>query len=164
MRVERGCLATIGILIALVGGFFVAAAVVESAAGGDGKTEPGVYAGLIVFFGGLMVVGAYLAWRMLQKHPGEAGTGDPVADEPPAPPTEAERERRVLRFAEVEHGRVTVSEVAAGCDMTVAEAKATLDRLVLLQAATIQVTPTGVLVYVFPGFMSDEDKARAVDF
>ena len=67
----------------------------------------------------------------------------------------------MLRFAEAEHGRVTVPEVATSCDMTIAEAKATLDRLVTQQAATIQVTQAGVLVYVFPGFLSDDDKARA---
>jgi hypothetical protein len=48
--------------------------------------------------------------------------------------------------------------------MTIAEAKATLDRLVLQQAATIQVTQAGILVYVFPGFLSDDEKASATDF
>src|SRR5688572_17852752 len=147
---ERGCLTAIGVMIALVSAFFVAAAVVESASGGDGKTSPGVYAGLI--------------WRMVQKRQAAAGVAKQAADSTPAPPTEADRERQVLRFAEKEHGRVTIPEVAASCDMTIAEAKATLDRLVTLQAAGIQVTQSGVLVYVFPGFMSDEDKARATDF
>ena len=161
---ERGCLTAIGVMIALVSAFFVAAAVVESASGGDGKTSPGVYAGLIVFFGGTFIAGAYLVWRMVQKRPAASGTPDPAPVGQPAPPTEADRERQVLRFAEKEHGRVTIPEVAASCDMTIAEAKATLDRLVTLQAAAIQVTQSGVLVYVFPGFMSDEDKARATDF
>jgi hypothetical protein len=161
---ERGCLTAVGAMIALVSAFFVAAAVVESATGGDGETSPGVYAGLIVFFGGTFVGGAYLVWRMLQKRPATSGASGPAAEQPPAPPTEADRERQVLRFAETEHGRVTIPEVAARCDMTIAEAKATLDRLVTLQAATIQVTSAGVLVYVFPGFLSDEDKSRAADF
>ncbi len=156
---ERGCLTAVGAMVALVSAFFVVAFVVEAASGGDGKTEPGVYAGLVVFFGGTLAGGAYLVWRMLKKRPGDAA---PEAQ--PAPPTEADRERQVLRFAETEHGRVTIPEVATNCDMTIAEARATLDRLVTLQAATIQVTGSGVLVYVFPGFMSDEDKARATDF
>ena len=160
---ERGCLAAVGALIALVSAFFVAAALVESATGGDGKTSPGVYAGLTVFFGGTFIGGAYLVWYMLQKRPRAAGTDEPVA-EAPAQPSEADHERHVLRFAEKEHGRVTIPEVAANCDMTIAEAKATLDRLVTLQAATLQVTQSGILVYVFPGFLSDEDKARASDF
>jgi hypothetical protein len=159
---ERGCLTAVGAAIAIVSAFFVAAAVVESLTGGDGKTSPGVYAGLIVFFGGTMAGGAYLVWSMLKKRPG-ASSAD-TASGAPAPRSEADRERTVLRFAEKEHGRVTIPEVAARCDMTIAEAKAALDRLVLLQAATIQVTTAGVLVYVFPGFLSDEDKARADDF
>jgi hypothetical protein len=158
---ERGCLAAVGLGMALVSAFFVAAAVVESASGGDGKTSPGVYAGLIVFFGGLMVLGAFLAWKMLRPRPAPGQAGAAAA---PPPRTDASRERDVLRFAEAEHGRVTIPEVAARCDLTVMEAKATLDRLVMHQAATIQVTQSGVLVYVFPGFLSDEDKARANDF
>ena len=161
---ERGCLTAIGAMIALVSAFFVAAAIVESATGGDGKTSAGVYAGLIVFFGGTFAGGAYLVWRMLQRRRGTGDAVDLAAEAQPAPPTEADRERQVLRFAESEHGRVTIPEVAANCDMTIAEAKATLDRLVTLQAAAIQVTQSGVLVYVFPGFMTDEDKARAGDF
>lgn len=161
---ERGCLTAVGVMIALVSAFFVAAAVVESASGGDGKTSPGVYAGLIVFFGGTFLGGAYLIWSMLRKRSATGSAGGPTEEAVPAPPTEADRERQVLRFAEKEHGRVTVPEVAANCNMTIAEAKAALDRLVTLQAAAIQVTQSGVLVYVFPGFMSDEDKARAGDF
>ena len=56
----------------------------------------------------------------------------------------------MLRLAEQEHGRVTVPEVAARCHMTIEEAKTELDRLVLHQVAEIQVTGSGVLVYVFP--------------
>ena len=70
----------------------------------------------------------------------------------------------MLRLAEIEHGRVTIPEVAARCTMTVEESKEELDRLVLNEVAEIQVTETGVLVYVFPGFLSDKDKARATDF
>ena len=110
---ERGCLAAVGVVIALVSAFFVAAALVEAATGGDGKTSPGVYAGLVVFFGGTFAGGAYLVWRMLQKRPAPAGAGRPAGQQAPAPPTEADRERQVLRFAESEHGRVTIPEVAA---------------------------------------------------
>ena len=160
---ERGCLTAVGATIALVSAFFVAGGIVQLATG-DTETPRDGSVGLIVIFGGTFVAGAYLIWRMLRRRPRDAGSGDPLVDEPPAPPTEADRERQVLRFAESEHGRVTVPEVAVNCDVTIAEAKATLDRLAMLQAATIQVTPSGVLVYVFPGFMTDEDKARAGDF
>jgi len=50
--VERGLLGALGIFIALICGLFAVMFVVEAASGGDGKTTPGVYAGLIAFFGG----------------------------------------------------------------------------------------------------------------
>src|SRR4051794_38034399 len=128
---ERGCLGAVGVGIMLVSAFFVATALVESATGGDGKTSPGVYVGLTIFFGGLFLVGAYLTWRMLRPRPATAGAGglgqDATASRPPsssAPRSDADRERQVLRFAEQEQGRVTVPEVATHCDMTIAEAKA----------------------------------------
>jgi len=163
MVVARGCLAAVGIAIALFSAFFVAAFVVESATGGDGKTSAGDYVGMIVVFGGMGAAGAYLAWRMLRHKPA-AGSGGQAGTAWPGPPTEGDRERQVLRFADSEHGRVTIPEVATHCDVTIAEAKAILDRLVLQHAATIQVTQSGVLVYVFPGFLSDDDKASAKDF
>jgi hypothetical protein len=167
---ERGILGCVGIGIALFGGLFFAMFLVTLLTGGDGKTETGVLAGLVVFFGGMLAVGVYLAWRMFSQKPaaaaargaGRPGTGVPSA--PPPPQTDEERERRVLRFAEHERGRVTIPEVATNCDMSLADSKGTLDRLVLADVAQIQVTQTGVLVYVFPGFLSDEDKAKATDF
>jgi hypothetical protein len=179
---ERGLFGAAGIVVALVGGLFLAVFLTEAASGGDGKTEPSVYAGLIIFFAGLTAAGAYLAWRMLRPRPattgaarpgaeaadaGQRGRGGRRTDPPgaPAPPADAaERERRVLRLAELERGRVTIPEVAARCAMTMEEAKEELDRLVLNEIAEIQVTANGVLVYVFPGFLSDKDKARATDF
>lgn len=160
---ERGCLGSVGVATALVSAFFVVTALVESATGGDGKTSPGVYAGLIVVFGGLLLGGLYLAWRMFARQPATVGSGA-AGRRRPSPRTDADRERLVLRLAEAEHGRLTIPETAAGCDMTVAEAKATLDKLVLQQVATIRVTPDGVLVYVFPGLLSDDEKAQASDF
>jgi hypothetical protein len=179
---ERGLLGALGIIIALVGALFFVFFITEFSSGGDGKTEPGVYAGLIVFFGGMLAAGGYLAWRMLRPRPatsgaarpgagqagsarrtsGPRGSGQPASGSPPA--NAAERERRVLRLAEQEHGRVTIPEVAARCTMTFEESKTELDRLVLHQVAEIQVTASGVLVYVFPGFLSDKDKAGATEF
>ena len=180
---ERGLFGGLGIVVGLFSALFFVYFITEWSGGGDGKTQPGVYAGLIVFFGGLMAAGAFLAWRMLRPRPTTSGAARPGAgragptprssgsrrsgqpgSQPPPPADEAERERRVLRLAEQEHGRVTVPEVAARCTLTIEEAKTELDRLVLNQIAEIQVTTGGVLVYVFRGFLSDKDKARATDF
>jgi hypothetical protein len=133
----------------------------------SGTTEPPVLAGLVVFFLGTGLAGAYLCWRMMRPSgsdpiPGfvQTWTNRPKAA---SPDTEAQRERRILAFAETEHGRVTVPEVAAHCRMTVAQAKVDLDRMVVQRVAELQVTDKGVLVYVFPGFLSEDEKANAHD-
>jgi hypothetical protein len=181
---ERGLLGALGIGIALFGGTFLVYFVNILSAGGTEKTSPSTAAGLVVFFAGVLAVGIFLAWRMFggypmasgRSHPGaeaaggrrggrRAGSGredDDPDEQPPATP--AERERRILRLAERGRGRVTIPEVAARCAMTVAEAKSELDRLAAAGVAQIQVTQNGVLVYVFPGFLSDEEKASARDF
>jgi hypothetical protein len=169
----RGLLAAVGIVLALIGGSFFAGFAVEFASGGDGKTDTTVYVIAIVLFGGMLAAGLYLIWHaLIRPRPAASGAARPGTGQPqrqqtttaPVPASDAERERRVLQLAEREHGRVTVPEVATHCELTLAEAKAELDRLVLLEVAELQVTPAGVLVYVFPGFLSDEEKARATDF
>ena len=62
----RGVLLVAGGMIALCGIAAVVTALVEVSTGGDGKTTPGVYAGLIVFFGGVGAVGVYMIWQALQ--------------------------------------------------------------------------------------------------
>ncbi|MCC7369446.1 MAG: hypothetical protein IT306_13545 [Chloroflexi bacterium] len=154
--------------------FFVAASVVELATGGDGKTSPAVYAGLLVFFGGMAAVSGFGAWKLYRSRPAASGAARPGAGGtgggygyggPPEPPrTAEEREQRVLDLARAQRGRVTLPEVASACDMTVTDSKETLDTMVLQGIAELRVTETGVLVYVFPGFLSDEEKRGAQDF
>ena len=145
-----------GLVVALFAALFFTVAITELATGGDGKTSLGVYVGLIVFLGLTMAAGAWLAWTRLWQAPGRAGHRPP-------PMSDAEREQRVLDLAERQGGRVTVAEVASRCDLTVDASKAALDQLVLHGVAELQVSEQGVLVYVFPGFLSDEEKARAGD-
>ena len=149
-------LGVFGVLVALFSAFFVAASVGELATGGDGTTSVGVYLGLLAFFGLTFAVGAWLSWTHLWRGPGRAGHRPPRM-------TDAEREQRILDYAAGEGGRVTVPEVASHCDLTVGDSKAGLDHLVLMGVAELHVSEQGVLVYVFPGFLSDEQKARATD-
>ena len=172
----RTLLALTGAGVALVSAMFAVIFAVELAGGGDGKTEPGVLAGLVVFFFGTAIAGGYLVWRMLrvsstsgtaptgQARPGIRNTRRDRASRAADDNSEAGRERRILQFAEKEHGRVTVAEVAAHCGVTVTQAKSDLDRLVTQKVAELLVTEDGVLVYVFDGFLSDGDKAKARDF
>ena len=147
-------LGLVGLVVALFGALFFTIAVTELATGGDGRTSFGVYVGLVVFLGLTTAAGAWLAWSRLWMTPGRPGYRPPRT-------SDAEREQRILDLAERQRGRVTVAEVAARCDLPVQESKAALDRLVLHGAAELQVSEGGVLVYVFPGFLSDEEKARA---
>jgi hypothetical protein len=164
----RGILCTVGVGVALVSAMFCVVFATELVTGSGGKTEPPVLAGLVVFFLGTGLAGAYLAWRMMRP-PG----ADPLPGfvqgwgrrpEAASQDTDAERERRILAFAEAEHGRVTIPEVAAHCRMTVAQAKSDLDRMVVQRVAELLVTEKGVLVYVFRGFISDDEKSTAHDF
>jgi hypothetical protein len=167
---ERGLLGATGIGMALVSGFFTAYFVGDLASSTPENT-PGIDVGLVIMFGGLLAVGVAMAyWAFFKRpsasgaaRPGTGGTGGQDAA-PTRPATPAEREHRVLLLAEQHHGRVTVPEVAAHCGLTIAEAKAELDRLAAAQVADLQVTSGGVLVYVFSGFLSDEDKRHATDF
>ena len=149
-------LGMLGLVVGLVSALFFAIAVTEFASGGDGTTSTPVYVGMIVFFGLALAAGAWLAWTRLWRAPGSTGGRPPRM-------TDAEREQRILDLAERQHGRVTVAEVAARCDLTVQASKAALDNLVLHGVAELRVSETGVLVYVFPGFLSDDDKAAASD-
>jgi hypothetical protein len=191
---DRGLLGAAGIGLALFGALFFVYFIGQLTSGGNGRTPIGVTAGLVVFFGGMLASGVWLAWWAFRAKPTADGTGRPAAGTTPAgegrparpadgsrgrraggparddtmaypdpPSSPAERERRVLRLAERERGRVTVPEVAAQCGLTLAEAKAELDRLVLEGVADLNVTASGVLVFVFVGFLSDEEKARATD-
>ena len=137
-----------GLLLALFSAFLVVTFAVELVTG-TGDTEPGILAGLIVFFlgtgiGGALMVRSNLLPRRL------AGA-----------PARESAEQRILRFAAVEHGRVTVAEVAAACQLDLESAKRELDRLVVEEAATMEVTDDGVLVYAIRGFLSDSEKEAA---
>lgn len=168
---ERVLLAAVGGGMTLVGGLF-AAYFLGQLTSGTSRNTPGINAGLVALFGGLLAAGLFLLWRALRSvrvdggdivrpDAASANAGPPT---PPSPSTDGERERAVLRMAEHEHGRVTLPEVAARCNLTVAEAKVVLDRLVDQQVAHREPTASGGLRYVFRGFLTDEEKARAGDF
>jgi hypothetical protein len=169
-------LVVVGGLIALCSLATLAALMSEAGSGGDGTTQPAVYAASIVLVLAGIACGGYMLWQGLKRRPAEAPTSasgqstggtarsGPATTGTASPDPDAERERRILQFAEAEHGRVTVAEVATHCGVTVAQAKADLDRLVQQQVAELQVTERGVLVYVFPGFLSDDEKKSAHDF
>jgi hypothetical protein len=143
----------LGVIIALLSSFFVATALVEVAAGGDGKTPVSVLVGIAVFFGGTALAGGYLARRMFRR---------PSRAAPPATNTEI-AERRVLALAAKLGGRTTVAEAAARCGLTVAESREVLERLVSQSVAELLVADDGTMVYAISGLLTSEAKAAAAD-
>jgi hypothetical protein len=144
--------------VALISGFLV----VESALDlirGNSTTKPDVLAFLLLFFSVTLVAGLALVWSSARAAPVRPAPAPPAATSHPSSP-----EQRILRYAAAERGRVTVAEAAAHCDLDLEGAKRELDRLVVQDAASLEVTDDGVLVYVIRGFLSDDQKRAARDF
>jgi hypothetical protein len=143
------------VVVRILGALIVlgSVAMVIEAAGelirGNSKTEPGVLVAIIALFVGFGYCGVWLIRSVARAARRDAGA---------APLTP---EQRILALASTEDGRVTVAEVAATCHLDLDEAKQELDKLVLKDAARMEVTDEGVLVYELVGFLSDDEKERA---
>ena len=171
-RSADGVAIAIGLGIALLGAGLLAMAAVDLATGGDGTLTPVASVGQMVVLGAMIWWGLQIGWPGLAPRPlgrrllawtaaRRAAGRDRAADAAaPVDPVAAERERRVLGVAEREQGRVTVLEVASRCDLTAGEAKALLDDLVLRKVAQLHVSEEGVLVYIFPSFLSGTGRGR----
>ena len=161
--------AAVGVVVTLFGLSFATVAAFELARGGDGTTALETYLGLIALFIGLSIWGARLAWTPLRLPPVSVPDLNwrprrrqaPISTpKPPATLDDDDRARQILRLAEREHGRVTTLEVAAHCSLTADEAKALLDRLAARKVAQLHVSEGGVLVYVFPRYLSRAARNR----
>ncbi len=146
--VRRAVLRVVGALAAMTGAFFAAVGGVDLVTGGDPQTDPAVLVGLLVV--GLLLVGCGV-WMIRAARP--------RFTLPPDDP-----EARVLALAEARGSRLTVDEVAAHCHLSRAESKRLLDKLTVDNAAEMDVTDGGVLVYTFPGLLSPAEKRTARDF
>jgi hypothetical protein len=143
----------LGVLIAIMSSFFVAAALVDIIGGGDGETEMSVLVGLLVFFSGTTLAGGYLCWRMLRRPMAAVTSADAAALV----------EQRVLALAARLGGRVTVTEAAARGGLTMTESRDALERLASQGTAEILVADDGTIVYAIAGLLSPAAKAAAVD-
>lgn len=132
-----------GVVMLLVSIFFVAAAVGDILRGGDGKTPMGVLWGLLLFFSGLSFVGGV----MIRK-------GFWAASGPP-PVSQFEQEQRILALAEHEGGRLTISQVALHCHISVANSKLMLDHLASQGVAQMHFDDNGDFYYNFKGLVSN---------
>ncbi|MFP4031199.1 MAG: hypothetical protein ACLFRG_10545 [Desulfococcaceae bacterium] len=112
------------------------------------ETDPGTgtLIGLLVFFGGIMSASGYLCVSQWKR----AKTG-----------TVERTERNILRMIAARSGRITPEEIALEQPLTVEQARARLDALCGGGSGEVQVTPEGRLVYVFFGFLSEEERNSA---
>jgi hypothetical protein len=107
----------------------------------------GFNVGMALMFGGLALAGGLVAKRTLW--PARARSA------------RVERELKVLALVAAHQGRVTVADVAAGCQLGLADARAALDDMARHGVAEMVFTAEAVPVFVFPGLLSAEQKAAA---
>lgn len=131
--------------------------------GGGSATSNSVLVGLVVFFGGLTAFSGIGAARLLRSGPARATTTMGIAG--PAVVNVAgidiALEARILELAAEHAGRVTATEVALGCGVSIDAAAAALDQLCVRGHADLAVTPDGAAVFIVKGFLSDHEKQQA---
>lgn len=74
-----------------------------------------------------------------------------------------EERSRILRFAASRQGRLTAEEAALGCHISVAQAKAILEDMVIQGEADTWITDAGNMIFVFRGLLEAEERASAED-
>lgn len=70
-------------------------------------------------------------------------------------------EQDILRIASERRGRVTPAEVVLATKLGIDEAKKMLDSFCEKGLAQLNITDKGVIIYVFDGFLSEEEKETA---
>ena len=132
--------------------------------GGGSATSNSVLVGLVVFFGGLTAFSGIGAARLLRS-PATATTTTTMGSTVPPVVNVAgidiALEARILGMAAQHAGRVTATEVALGCGVSMDAAAAALDQLCVRGHADLAVTPDGAAVYIVKGFLSDHEKQQA---
>jgi len=133
--------------------------------GGGSATSNSVLVGLVVFFGGLTAFSGIGAARLLRS-PAAATTttttmGSTVPPVVNVAGIDIALEARILGMAAQHAGRVTATEVALGCGVSMDAAAAALDQLCVRGHADLAVTPDGAAVYIVKGFLSDHEKQQA---
>ena len=70
-------------------------------------------------------------------------------------------EQDILKLAAEKHGKITPAEVVLATKVGIDEAKVMLDNFCANDLAQLNITDKGVMVYVFDGFLSEEEKDTA---
>jgi hypothetical protein len=159
-------------MLGVVSGFFALSSVMMTVMaigdliGGGSSTANSVLVALIVFFGGMAAFTGYGAVRLLRS-PAEKtdektdGLADNRADAVVVGGIDIALEAKILGLASKSAGRLTSTEVALGCGVSIDAATAALDQLAGRGHADLAVTEDGATVYVVKGFLSVEEKQEA---
>lgn len=103
---------------------------------------------MIILFTGLAIFSGILTWRRIQ-----AGKGTGL--------TPGDKEKLILDLAQANSGRLTLGEIATATPFDLKEAGAIMDELMKSGAADLQIASNGARVYVFPDFLTKEEKAAS---
>ena len=151
-------------LMAIGSSMFVAMAIGDLI-GGSSTTTNSVLFGLLVFFGGLTALTGTSAWRLLRAPTTTTttatATATATADIGNTRGIDIALEAKILQLAAHSAGRITSTEVAMHCQVSLAAADAALDLLSARGHADLAVTPDGDAVYVIKGFVSVQEKQLA---
>lgn len=135
--------------IGLICVFITVAAITELITGSPpGKPkEPGVLIGLF-FFGAGGTFGCYKLVRYAFSNESLAPA------ERPQKLTNEQWEGQILKFARREHGKLTIALMAAEFDqLDLEQSEKWLDTMVNKGVAQQEISPDGILYYVFPDFL-----------
>lgn len=154
MDILRYIFIAFGVIVALFSAFLIIAAGFELANPKplENATDPGVLWGLLVFFSLTEAGGTFLIIHNVRKLRQDNWET---------------RERELLKIIAARDGRITPAEIAAVTDLTIAEAEQQLSKLCRHGSGELQLTPDGKTVYVFFGFLSEQEKTdtkSAMDF
>ena len=154
-------------VIALGSAMFVVMAVADLI-GGTSATAQGVLMGLFVFFSGLVALTGWSAVQLL-RDPAKAlvatttttTTTAPTAPTGPMNGIDIALEAQILHLAARNDGRITATEIALECGVSLDAASKAIDLLAMRGYADLAVTPDGDTVYVIKGFVSRQEKHLA---
>lgn len=146
MRQAHTWIGVLGIGVGLFGLLLAIVAFGDLLTGQAGGTDPAALVAIVVVFLLLAACGLWMFLDNLWWPRGQA-TSD--------------LDQRILVLAASKSGRLTVEEAAVGCQLSIPASKAALDHMAAENSAQMEVTHQGTLVYVFPGFLTDEEKRSA---
>ncbi|PKL76981.1 MAG: hypothetical protein CVV27_07530 [Candidatus Melainabacteria bacterium HGW-Melainabacteria-1] len=144
MKLARVLTGALGVGVLLISLMFMAMAMGDLLGYGKGETETPVLIGLVLFFAGTGVCGAWMT-RM-------GFTTPPSPDD--APTDRGAQIRIILNLAKASQGDVTLLQVATETALSIDQSRVLLEDLVSQGLAQMHIDEQGVVLYDFPDLRS----------